>query len=41
VLLRIYTRCIDEQADAANKRITGAIATPDARSGPGDSDPTA
>jgi integrase len=29
VLLKIYAHCIDGQADAANKRITDALATPD------------
>src|ERR1017187_1746453 len=29
VLLKIYAHCIDGQADAANRRITDALATPD------------
>jgi hypothetical protein len=36
VLLKIYAHCIDGQADAANRRITDALGTPDARPGPGD-----
>lgn len=31
VLLKIYARCIDGHADAANRRITDALGTPDAR----------
>jgi hypothetical protein len=30
VLLKIYAHCIDGQADAANKRITDALTTPEA-----------
>jgi hypothetical protein len=36
VLLKIYAHCIDGQAEAANKRITDALATPDAQPNPGD-----
>lgn len=40
VLLKIYTHCIDEQADAANQRITDAlgITEPEAAPGEGDDD---
>jgi integrase len=34
VLLKIYAHCIDGQADAANKRITGALGTQDTRPEP-------
>jgi hypothetical protein len=36
VLLKIYAHCIDGQADAANRRITDALDTQDAGTGPGD-----
>jgi len=36
VLLKIYAHCIDGQADAANQRITDALATPGAQPDPGD-----
>jgi hypothetical protein len=36
VLLKIYAHCIDGQADAANQRITDALDTTDAETGPGD-----
>ena len=36
VLLKIYAHCIDGQADAANQRITDALGTQDAQTGPGD-----
>ena len=38
VLLKIYAHCIDGQADAANQRITGALAVQDTQpeSEPGD-----
>ena len=36
VLLKIYAHCIDGQADAANKRITDALATQDAQPNTGD-----
>jgi hypothetical protein len=36
VLLKIYAHCIDGQADAANRRITDALDTTDAETGPGD-----
>jgi hypothetical protein len=36
VLLKIYARCIDGQADAANKRITDALSTQDSEQDPGD-----
>jgi len=35
VLLKIYAHCIDGQADAANQRITDALATQDVESEPG------
>jgi hypothetical protein len=35
VLLKIYARCIDGQADAANKRITDALSTQDSEQDPG------
>jgi len=35
VLLKIYAHCIDGQADAANSRITDALATPDTEPGLG------
>lgn len=46
VLLKIYARCIDGQADAANKRITDALTTPEAdqdpsEEGDADSEPAA
>jgi hypothetical protein len=31
-----YAHCIDGQADAANRRITDALGTADAKPGPGD-----
>jgi hypothetical protein len=34
VLLKTHTCCIDGQADAANKRITGALSTRDDRTEP-------
>jgi hypothetical protein len=34
VLLKIYAHCIDGQADAANRRITDALGTRDAKPGP-------
>jgi hypothetical protein len=34
VLLKIYAHCIDGQADAANRRITGALGTQDSEPGP-------
>jgi integrase len=36
VLLKIYAHCINDQADAANKRITDALATRDTQPEPGD-----
>ena len=36
VLLKIYAHCIDDQADAANQRITDALGTKDAEPEPGD-----
>ena len=36
VLLKIYAHCIDGQADAANQRITDALASPGAQPEPGD-----
>jgi hypothetical protein len=33
VLLKIYAHCIDGQADAADKRITGALGAQDAEGG--------
>jgi hypothetical protein len=36
VLLKIYAHCIDGQADAANQRITDALAAPDTQPAPGD-----
>ena len=36
VLLKIYAHCIDDQADAANRRITDVLGTSDAGPGPGD-----
>ena len=36
VLLKIYTHCIDGQADAANRRITDALSTQDSDPGPDD-----
>jgi integrase len=36
VLLKIYAHCIDGQADAANQRITDALDTTGAETGPGD-----
>jgi hypothetical protein len=36
VLLKIYAHCIEGQADAANKRITDALSTPEAGQDPGD-----
>jgi hypothetical protein len=36
VLLKIYAHCIDGQADAANKRITDALSTPETERNPGD-----
>jgi integrase len=36
VLLKIYAHCIDGQAEAANQRITDALATPGAEPDPGD-----
>jgi integrase len=36
VLLKIYAHCIDGQADAANQRITDALGTTGAETGPGD-----
>jgi integrase len=36
VLLKIYAHCIDGQADAANRRITDALGTPDTQPEPGD-----
>ena len=36
VLVKIYAHCIDRQADAANKRINGALGTQDAEPEPGD-----
>ena len=36
VLLKIYARCIDGQADAANERIAEALGTGDAEEDPGD-----
>ena len=36
VLLKIYAHCIDGQADAANKRITDALSTPEGEPGPGE-----
>lgn len=46
VLLKIYAHCIDGQANAAKRRITDAISTPEAEQDPGDegdadSEPTA
>jgi hypothetical protein len=46
VQLKIYEHCIDGQADAANKRITDALSTPDVEQDPGeegdaDSEPAA
>ena len=38
VLLKIYAHCIDGRADAANKRITNALGTQDARRREGDDD---
>jgi len=35
VLLKIYSHCIDGQADAASKRITDALGTQDAGQDPG------
>jgi integrase len=35
VLLKIYAHCIDGQADAANQRITDALDTTGAETGPG------
>ena len=35
VLLKVYAHSIDGQADAANQRITDALATPDAQPEPG------
>jgi hypothetical protein len=34
VLLKIYTHCLDGQADAANKRVTDALSTPKAEQDP-------
>ena len=36
VLLKIYAHCIDGQADAANSRITDALATTEPEPGPGE-----
>ena len=36
VLLKIYARCIDGQATAANQRITEALGIRDAEADPGD-----
>ena len=36
VLVKIYAHCIDEQADAASKRITDALRRPEAEQDPGD-----
>jgi hypothetical protein len=36
ILLKIYARCIDGQADAANKSITDALGTTESEPGPGD-----
>jgi hypothetical protein len=35
VLLKIYTHCIDGQADTANQRITDALGTKDTETEPG------
>jgi integrase len=35
VLLKIYAHCIDGQSDAANKRITDALTTPETDQDPG------
>jgi integrase len=36
VLVKIYAHCIDGQADAANRRITDALGTPESEPGPGE-----